>query len=106
MAVLIIMFTVRYVRELVDLKRKKPLTIWVNWVEAFIFFTYFVFSCFTAILHVVYIGKKYQQEAEERHEHPELFKHHAVSLEQELIVELLEVVLHLYIIGDNGSHFL
>ncbi|EFC45053.1 predicted protein [Naegleria gruberi] len=106
MAVLILMFTIRYIRELIAIKRKKPLTTWVNWLEAFVFLTYFIYSCFTAILHIVYIGKKYASEVVEREEKPEEFAHAQVTLEQELVVEILEVVIHMYIIADKGSHFL
>ncbi|KAF0977316.1 hypothetical protein FDP41_003969 [Naegleria fowleri] len=57
MAVLILSFTFRYVREVYCSWKKKPLNITLNWVEACIFFLYFIFSCMTAVTHLVYIGK-------------------------------------------------
>ncbi|KAG2387477.1 hypothetical protein C9374_001809 [Naegleria lovaniensis] len=57
MAVLILSFTFRYVREVYCSWKKRPLNITLNWAEACIFFLYFIFSCMTAVTHLVFIGK-------------------------------------------------
>lgn len=106
MAILIILFIERYIRELVSIARKKPLQIWVNWMEALIFLIYFIFSIMTAITHMVYIVREYNHEREEREKTPNEYTNRMATLEQLLSIEIIEVLIHVYIIVDKGTHFL
>ena len=61
MAILLILFTARYIRELVSLKMKKPLNTKLNWVEGGIYFTYVLYSVIIALVHFVFLVKAYQR---------------------------------------------
>ncbi|KAG2386520.1 hypothetical protein C9374_002264 [Naegleria lovaniensis] len=106
MAVLILLFIERYFRELISIVRKKPLQTWINWMESLIYLIYFIFSIMTAITHIVFIVREYNHEVEEREKNPEEFAKRKATLEQVLSVEIIEVLIHFYIIVDKGTHFL
>jgi hypothetical protein len=55
MVILVLLFTERYIREIVAQRMQKPMSVAVNWFEACVFFMYFVFSCFTTVTHTVFI---------------------------------------------------
>jgi len=104
MGVLVLLFTFRYVRELIAVAKKKPLTVWINWMESLVFLTYFVYSMFTSITHIVYSVRHYNHSKEEEELHPELFV--GKNLEATMAVEILEIFVHMYIIADKGTHYL
>ena len=102
MALLMIMFTERYLRELYCVYQRKELLIWINWIEAFIFFTYVVYSVFTTCNHIYYLVEELKEESG----HENAKEVGAKSLEQKFAVEMIEIFIHLYIIFDKASHFL
>ncbi|KAG2375162.1 hypothetical protein C9374_010166 [Naegleria lovaniensis] len=106
MAILMLLFTERYIRELTAVARKKPLTIWINWMESIVYLMFFIYSIATSVIHVVYIVREYDTEVEERILHPEIFAKKSFTLEEHLAVEILEVFVHIYIIVDKGTHFI
>lgn len=106
MGVLMVLFTERYIRELTAIARKKPLTIWINWMESIVYLIFFIYSIATSVTHVVYIVREYNAESEERILHPEMFAKKTFTLEEQLAVEILEVFVHIYIIVDKGTHFI
>ncbi|KAL9658517.1 hypothetical protein ABK040_006057 [Willaertia magna] len=103
MALILLSFTERYIRELIAVYRKRKLSIVINWGEAILFLIYFIYSIFTSIIHIYFIVKEYEHEKEEEaHDTSGIEKH----LEQNLAIEIFEVFLHLYIIIDKGTHYL
>ncbi|KAL9644662.1 hypothetical protein ABK040_005027 [Willaertia magna] len=61
MALVLLLFTERYIREVYCSHKKIPLNIKVNIIEAILYSLYFLFSCFTCIVHIVFIVKGAQR---------------------------------------------
>ncbi|KAF0978861.1 hypothetical protein FDP41_001931 [Naegleria fowleri] len=99
------LFTFRYIRELIAVRRKKPLTIWINWVESIIFFIFVLYSIGTAIIHIVYLGREYAYNYKKREKDPSYFANKSASLEEHLAVEILEIFVQLYVILEKASHY-
>ncbi|EFC45844.1 predicted protein [Naegleria gruberi] len=57
MALLLLSFTERYIRECYCAAKQINLNVIINYIEAGIFFLYFAFSSVTAIIHLVFIGR-------------------------------------------------
>jgi hypothetical protein len=89
MAILIILFTERYIRELICVQRKWALTIWLNWVEAVIFTIYMVYGFIVGIMHFVAIAYKVEYYGPEKS-----------------AIEFFEVIIVLFIIYEKWTHFL
>ena len=106
MALIPCLLTFRYVRELIAMKMKRPLTIWVNWIESIVFMLFVVYSIGTAIVHVVYLSREYQYNVKKRDHDPTYFNNKSASLEEHLAVSILEMFVQLYVILDKASHFL
>lgn len=88
MATLIILFTERYFRELVAVRRKTTLTIWVNWVECVIFTLYFLYSLVIGIIHFYAIAY-----------HSEYYGPTTTT------IEFFEVIILLFMIYEKWVHF-
>lgn len=58
MGVLFVLFTERYLREVICKHKKIQLAQWMNWVEAVIFTVYSIYGTFFSILHWISIGMK------------------------------------------------
>lgn len=105
MGILIVMFTERFIRELIAVSHKKPLTPWMNWMESTVFFLYVIFSLLTTTIHYIYLAKEYSKDCEERNVHPDEFQNRE-TLEQILVVEIFNVLIHVYVILDKATHFI
>ena len=100
-----ILFTFRYIRELIAVKRKKPLTIWINWIESIIYFIFCIYSFATGVIHFVYLGREYDYNYNKRKKDPAYFANKSASLEEHLAVEILEVLVQWYVIFEKATHY-
>ncbi|KAG2377390.1 hypothetical protein C9374_009301 [Naegleria lovaniensis] len=80
---------------MIAVRRKKPLTIWINWVESIIFFIFVLYSIGTAIIHVVYLSREYAYNYKKRQKDPSYFANKSASLEEHFAVEILEIFVQL-----------
>eukprot|EP01122_Echinamoeba_exundans_P006113 TRINITY_DN1658_c0_g1_i2.p1 TRINITY_DN1658_c0_g1~~TRINITY_DN1658_c0_g1_i2.p1 ORF type:complete len:196 (-),score=37.98 TRINITY_DN1658_c0_g1_i2:177-764(-) len=101
MAVLAVIFTERYIREVYSVRKKIPLNITLNRIELSVFIVYTLYSFFTAILHIISIREelnhKYAEDPKLELTKPKGFT---------LFYEVLEVLIHLYIIVEKLTHFM
>ncbi|KAF0981345.1 hypothetical protein FDP41_012605 [Naegleria fowleri] len=98
MALLCFITLARYVRELTAVAKKKPLSIWLNWMEALLFCLYLVYSILTAVFHIMFAVSWYEVE--------KVKTNHEISLNQQLSVFVMFVLLYVYNALEIGSHYI
>jgi hypothetical protein len=96
-----LLFTARYIREVYSVRKKVPLNITFNRIELSVYIVYTLYSFFTAILHIISIREelnhKYAEDPKLELTKPKGFT---------LFYEVLEVLIHLYIIVEKLTHFM
>lgn len=94
-------FAGRYIREVYSVRKRVPLNITYNRIELSIFIVYTLYSFFTAILHVISIREELNHKYSEQPK-LELTKPKGFAL----FYEVLEVIIHLYIVVEKLTHFM
>lgn len=89
MGTLCFLFTERYIRELIAIRRKQMLTIWINWVECVVFSLYLLYSSVIGILHFIALSAKVEYYGPTKS-----------------AIEFFEVIIVLFIIYEKWTHFL
>ncbi|KAG2374219.1 hypothetical protein C9374_011056 [Naegleria lovaniensis] len=88
----------RYARELTAVSKKKPLSIWLNWMEALLFSLYIVFSLLTAVFHIMFAASWYEVER--------IKPNHDKALRQQFSVFIVFVLLYVYNAMEMGHHYI